>query len=205
MGQMEKIAPKNLEEADGFKKKNRIEEVKNAVSGKVAAEKTNAAQDIQETTTEAPSTEGITARPAQPLPPSGVGQANTNVGAKKAIPPPRTAEEVSLQEGSESLDREMQEGDINEQQIKNSNEPSFNQALTAKKEAQQDALTAPKQYRTDEKLLLKNAEGDAQKEATQDLLSMHQNRVGNFGRVEGQQNQAANRTGSRTDLRRNQN
>ena len=49
MGQIEKIAPKNLEEANEFKENNRIEEVKGAVSGKVEQEKTNASQDIQET------------------------------------------------------------------------------------------------------------------------------------------------------------
>ena len=105
-----------------------------------------------------PNAQGITARFAQPLPPSGIGQANTNVGAKKATPPARTAEEVSLKEGSDRLDHEMHEGDLTEQQVKDSNEPSFNQALDAK-EAQKDAITAPQQYRADEKLLLKKSGG----------------------------------------------
>ncbi len=97
---------------------------------------------------------------------------------------------MSLKEGSDRLDHEMHEGDLTEQQVKDSNEPSFNQALDAKKEAQKDAITAPQQYRADEKLLLKKAEGEAQKDATHDLLSMHHSRAGSFTKVEGQQNKA---------------
>ncbi len=190
MDKIEKAAPKNLEEANNFKKKNRVAEVKTAVSGKVGEEKDAASQDIQETNTEAPSTEGITARPAQALPPANPGAPPPGIGAQKAVPPKRTPDEVSLQAGSDSLDQQMKDGAVTEDQLKEGNEPSFNQAVSAKGTAQKDAQTAPVAYRGEEKGMLQKAEGDFQKSAGQDLREMHGARTEEFGAVATQQNTA---------------
>lgn len=190
MEKVEKIAPKNLEEASDFKKNNTIEEVKQAVSGRVGEEKEKAAQDIQQTTAETPSSEGLNARPAKGLPPAGIGTINTHIGAKKASPSPRLPEEISLKAGSESLDRELKDGGVSEEQIKKSNEPSFSSALAQKNEAQQDSVMAPNKYRKEEKRIVSQAEIAANKLVTTELLEMHGDRKNQFEGVEQKQQSA---------------
>ncbi|MBD1920028.1 DUF4157 domain-containing protein [Microcoleus sp. FACHB-831] len=207
---MQKIAavtPQTLEEADNFKNNNKIDSVKGELSSSVTDEKKQASGPIEEKTKEQPDASGIKPKPVTPLTPEKAGSPPSNIGAEKAAPKPKSASEVSLQEGSKSLDQQMSEANVSEEQLASSNEPQFKSALTAKKTAQTDAKTAPQGYRQQEQGILKQAQAEAQTTAQTQLQGMHGDReqllagvVGLQGEAKGQDEQkrtdVANHLGS---------
>jgi hypothetical protein len=190
---MEKIAavtPQTLEEADNFKNNNKIDSVKGELSSSVTDEKKQASGPIEEKTKEQPDTSGIAPKPVTPLPPEKPGSPPSDIGAAKAAPKAKPASEVSLQEGSKSLDQQMSEANVSEEQLASSNEPQFKSALTAKKTAQTDAKTAPQGYRQQEQGILKQAQGEAQTTAQNQLQGMHGDREQLLSAVVGLQGEA---------------
>ncbi|MBE9225436.1 DUF4157 domain-containing protein [Phormidium sp. LEGE 05292] len=173
---MEKIAastPQTLEEADKFKDQNKLDSVKGDLSSQVGEEKKQAADPIEEKTKEQPDTSGITPKPVTPLPPKQAGKAPSNIGANKAAPKPKSESEVSLQQGSKSIDKQMTDADITEPQLAKSNEPQFQTALETKKTAQTHANTAPNAYRQQEQGIVTQAQAQAQTTAQTQLQGMH--------------------------------
>ncbi len=173
---MQKIAaatPQTLEEADKFKDQNKLDSVKGDLSSQVGDEKKQAADPIEEKTKEQPSTEGITPKPVTPLPPKQAGKAPSDIGADKAAPKPKSESEVSLQEGSKSIDKQMADAQITDQQLAKSNEPQFQTALETKKTAQTNANTAPNAYRQQEQGIVTQAQTQAQTTAQTQLQGMH--------------------------------
>lgn len=81
----------------------------------------------------------------------------------------------------------MAANNITEEQLANSNEPSFTAALEEKRGAQKDAKERPQAYRKEEALILKDAKGTAQEQAAQTLTGMHGARGKNFDLVVKQQ------------------
>ncbi len=189
---MEKIAavtPQTLEEADNFKNNNKINSVKGDLSSQVTAEKKQAADSIENKTKESPNTSGIPAKPVTPLPPNQVGSPTSDIGASAAAPKPKSEAEVSLQEGSQSLDKQMTDAKVTEEQLAKSNEPEFQGALAAKNTAQTQANTAPTAYRQQEKTTLTQAQGEAQTIAQTELQGMHGNRAQLLAQIVGIQGQ----------------
>jgi hypothetical protein len=172
---MQKIsaaAPSTLEEADKFKDGKQLEGVKRDASSQVGDEKKQAAAAIEGKAKEAPKTAGIPDKPVTPLPPSSPGAAPGDIGAAQAVPKPKDAAEVSMAEGSQSLDQQMASASVTEEQIGKSNEPEFKGALGAKKEAQADAATAPGEYRQKEQTTIAQAQTQAQATAQVQLQGM---------------------------------
>ena len=190
---MEKIAavtPQTLEEADNFKNNNKIDSVKGELSSKVTEEKKQASGPIEEKAKEQPDTSGIAPKPVTPLTPEKAGSPPSDIGAEKAAPKPKPASEVSLQEGSQSLDQQMSEANVTEEQLAASNEPQFQGALKAKKDAQTNAVTAPQEYRQQEQGILKQAQAEAQTTAQTQLQGMHGDREQLLSAVVGLQGEA---------------
>ncbi|HBK62071.1 MAG TPA: hypothetical protein DD000_00705, partial [Cyanobacteria bacterium UBA11166] len=196
---MEKIAaitPQTLEEADNFKNNNKIESVKGDLSSQVSQEKKQAANPIEDKAKEAPNPSGIPAKPVTPLPPNQLGAPTPDIGASNAAPKPKSEAEVSLKEGSQSLDKQMTDAKVTEEQLAKSNEPQFQGALDAKKTAQTQANTAPPIYRQEEKATLTKAGGEAQIAAQTQLQGMHGEHaqilaqvLGTQGKTKGQDEQ----------------
>jgi hypothetical protein len=187
---MQKIAaitPKNLEEADKFKESGKVAAMKGDLTAKVSEGKEQAQGDIAQKTEEAPDTSGIQPKPVMPLMPVDAGPAPSDVGASQAAPKPKTASEVSLQEGSNKLDKTMADEDVTEEQLTDANEPGFQGAVDAKKTAQTDAVQAPQAYRQDEQAVLGQAQAESQATAQTQLQVMHKGRGQIFERVSGQQ------------------
>ncbi|MBD1908514.1 DUF4157 domain-containing protein [Trichocoleus sp. FACHB-6] len=187
---MEKIAavtPQTLEEADNFKNNNKIDSVKGELSSKVTEEKKQASGPIEEKAKEQPDTSGIAPKPVTPLTPEKAGSPPSDIGAEKAAPKPKPASEVSLQEGSQSLDQQMIEANVTEEQLASSNEPQFQGALKAKKDAQTNAVTAPQEYRQQEQGILKQAQAEAQTTAQTQLQAMHGSKEQVLAQVLGSQ------------------
>ncbi|MBD1928119.1 DUF4157 domain-containing protein [Trichocoleus sp. FACHB-90] len=187
---MQKIAavtPQTLEEADNFKNDNKIDSVKGELSSKVTEEKKQASGPIEEKAKEQPDTSGIAPKPVTPLTPEKAGSPPSDIGAEKAAPKPKPASEVSLQEGSQSLDQQMTEANVTEEQLASSNEPQFQGALKAKKDAQTNAVTAPQEYRQQEQGILKQAQAEAQTTAQTQLQGMHGSKEQVLAQVLGSQ------------------
>lgn len=187
---MQKIsaaAPSTLEEADKFKDGKQLEGVKQDASSQVGNEKKQAAAAIEDKTKEPPKTGGIPDKPVTPLPPQPPATPPGNIGAAQAVPKPKDASEVSMAEGSKSLDQQMASANVTEEQIEKSNEPEFKGALTAKKEAQADAVTAPAEYRQKEQAMIAQAQTQAQATAQAPLQGMQAQKGQALSQVTGKQ------------------
>ncbi|MEP0852957.1 DUF4157 domain-containing protein [Funiculus sociatus GB1-A4] len=189
---MQKIAavtPQTLEEADNFKNDNKIDCVKGELSSKLTEEKKQASGPIEEKAKEQPDTSGIAPKPVTPLTPEKAGSPPSDIGAEKAAPKPKPASEVSLQESSQSLDQQMIEANVTEEQLASSNESQFQGALKAKKDAQTNAVTAPQEYRQQEQGILKQAQAEAQATAQTQLQGMHGSKEQVLAQVLGSQSE----------------
>lgn len=180
-----KITPKNQEEADEFKQSGKAGELKGQVTGLVKDNKESAEQNIETTTKEAPSPGNAKPKNVTPMKPEEAGPAPGAVGAGNAMPTNKTPQETSLAEGPQSIDQQMAKAEVTEEQIKKSNEPSFTTALTAKKQAETHATTAPQQFRTQEQAILGQARSEAGTMEQQAFSGMHTGRVGALGKVLG--------------------
>ncbi|HKK04555.1 MAG TPA: hypothetical protein VKA50_01780 [Gammaproteobacteria bacterium] len=184
------IAPKNLKEADDFKSSGKAGTIKGAVTDKVAKSKEESEHAIATTTAEAPSTSGIQPKPVTPMAPNEPGPPPGGVGASQAAPKPKSPDEVSLEAGSRSLDDEMSQNDVTEEQLQQSNEPEFQQAVEAKQTAQTDAREAPQAYRQDEQAILADASAQAVGRAAAGTHSMHAGRAAALNKVTSDQQTA---------------
>jgi hypothetical protein len=125
------------------------------------------------------------------LQPPEAGSPQTDIGAEKAAPKPKPETEVSqpLKANSQELDQQMAEAHLTEEQLKKSNEPQFQEALGAKKEAQANAVEAPQAYRQEEKATLNKAQTEAQATSQTQLQGMHGEREQLLAQVMGAQSE----------------
>ncbi len=165
-------APKTLEEADKFKESGKLTNVKGDLTGQVDTSKKQSQGNIESTVKAAPSTSGVDAKPVTPLPPAEKALPPTDVNAAQAAPKPKTADEVSLQAGSQSIDQKMADAKVTDEQLKKSNEPDFQAAADAKKQAQADAVKAPQAFRQGEKAVINQAQTQATTTAQSQLTTM---------------------------------
>jgi hypothetical protein len=187
LAKIAEISPKNLEEADEFKKQNKASAVKGAVTEQVKTGKETSQGDIKNTSQQAPDTGAVQPKPVTAMPPTEAGAPPADIGATAAAPKPKSEEEVSLQAQSQSLNKQMTDGGVTDKQLKQSNEPDFQGALGAKSDAQTNAAQAPVAYRKSEHAVLGSAEADAGKAAKTHSAAMHDIRRGQFGKVVGDQ------------------
>ena len=176
-------APSTLKEADEFKESGKLDTVKRDVTSKVAEGKAQAQGNIAETAQETPDTTGITPKPVTPLEPSDAGLPPADIGATAAAPKPKTEAEVSLQEGSDTLEHQMHDNEITEPQLAQSGEPDFQGALASKKTAQKDAQEAPQAYRQQEQGIVAGAQATAETSAQVQLDAMHGQRASVLAQV----------------------
>ena len=157
---IEKQAPKNLEEADEFKEGG-ADGVKTEVSGHVKKGKEGSEKDIKDSTNAPPDASKAKPKPVEPMVNDQPGAGEKTVGAQGAMPPPTPAAHTDLSAGPDSIDAKMADAEVTEEQLKKSNEPTFNEALGAKGQAKEHADAAPADFKKDEKGVLAKAKGDA--------------------------------------------
>ena len=188
--QLESIMPANEEEAERFKEENQVDAVRDSVVSEIGDERERAAAPIEEKAKEAPDASGIEPRVATPMVPLETsGAAPAAIDATQAAPKPKSEGEVSapLQANSQELDRQMAEADITDEQLANSNEPTFAAALDAKNEAKAHAQTAPGAYRQAEQGILAQAQTNAQGTVDAQSQGMYGQREGILAQVSGLQ------------------
>ncbi|MFM7365671.1 MAG: DUF4157 domain-containing protein, partial [Cuspidothrix sp.] len=183
------MAPKNLKEADEFKNGNKLDSVKGDLSGQVKEEKKESQGDLEQKTKAKPDTSGIETKKVTPLTANNPGTAPVNIGADKAAPKSKGQGEIEapLQQESQNLDQQMANANVTEEQLAKSNQPEFQAALTAKKEAQTETVQGPAKYRQEEQGIIANAKATAEATAQQHLQGMHGIRNQNLGQVGEQQ------------------
>lgn len=147
-----------LKEAENFKANNGAAAVKGDAASQVSAEKNKAAGSIEGKVKEVPTPGGIQGKEVGPQPKAAPGMAPPALSGAQASPKPVPAEDVSLQKGSQDLDKQMADAKVTESQLAKSNEPNFTSALASKKTAQKDAVDRPQQFRKDETGIIKGAQ-----------------------------------------------
>jgi Skp family chaperone for outer membrane proteins len=179
-------APKTLEDADNFKGNGKLDGVKSDMASTVSQEKQQSQSDVAQATAEKPDPSGITPKPVTALPATDPGQSSA-ISAAGAEPKRASDAAVSLDEGPKKIDREMADAGVNEEQLKTSNEPEFNAALSQKKDAQVDAVQSPKEFRKQEQVIIAGAKREAQGIASKDAVAMHSTRKAALSKVAAQQ------------------
>jgi hypothetical protein len=183
---IEASAPKNLEEADDFKKSGKAGQVKGEVAGMVGKGKQEAEGPIKKANTEAPDANGAKPKVVKPMVDEKPGAAPGDGGAAQAIPSPKSTAETSMAAGPAQVNQEMGQAGVTEEQLKNSNEPQFTDAAAAKQGAEEHSKTAPGEYKAAEHETLDKAGADAKGAAGTALAGMHGGRTGVLGAVGGQ-------------------
>jgi len=183
---IEAAAPKDLSEADDFKESGKAGAVKNQVGGMVKEGKEESESDVKEKTEATPDTSKVPPKEVTPLPKEEPGAPPPKVGAKEAMPPPKSEAQTDLSAGPREVEGAMAEADVDEEQLKKSNEPEFQGAVEAKKEAAAHSETAPAEYRKEEKEVLAKAKAEAADAEKSELDAMHVARSGKLGKVLGE-------------------
>jgi len=183
LDKIKSIAPANQEQAEEFKKSNKVASVKSAVKTEVSQEKDSAQGPIKQTAEQPPDTSSAKPKEVTLLPSPDYGPKPPDLGAQEAAPKPKSEEEVSLAEESHSLDEQMQKSSVTKEQLSKSNEPSFQGALDAKSEAQTNAIKAPLSYRQEESKIISSAKNQAMVTAQTSIHGMHDTRKNQFDKI----------------------
>src|SRR3984893_6350961 len=170
-------APHNLDEANDFKDSGKAGQIQGQVSGLVGQNKQAAEQGIKGATEAAPDTSAAKPKPVTPMPAEQPGAPPAPAGAGSAMPSPKSADEVSLAKGPAEVNASMQEAEVTEPQLKESNEPEFTGALDAKQTAEKHSQDAPQAFRKEEQGVLDKARGSASASADHGMQAMHGDRA----------------------------
>ena len=182
-------APKTMKDAEKFKQEDRLGAVKGELGSQVTDEKAATEKPLAEQAAAEPDTASVEPKPTTPLPPADAGPEPPDVGAAKAVPKAKGESELEapLAAESASIDDQMAEADVDEEQLRNANEPEFQGAADAKQEAQTHAAEAPVEVRGFEQGRISQAEGEAMATARERTRGMYAERGQVLGQVEGQQ------------------
>ena len=168
---IEAKSPKTLKEADDYKESGKAGEVKGDVKGLVTQGKEGQARDIEHATAAAPDTSTSVPKPVTPMGPEPPGSV-VPIPATGAVPKPAPAEQLNLEAGKHQANQELADGDVTEEQLADSNEPQFEQALADKKDAAAHADAAPVEYRQHEQEVLDQGKTEAAAETKEGVAGM---------------------------------
>lgn len=191
MKRIQKLTPKNAEDADQFKEQNKAGQLKGDLQNETTTQKEQSQAPLAAASEKAPDTGSVEAKAVTPLAPNTPGAAPATPDASGAAPKAKSSAEVEapMQQQSQQLDQQMAQANVTEEQLAKSNEPEFQSAATAKEQSQANAQSAPQAYRQDEQSTLKQAQGEAGTIAQAQLGAMHGDRASVLEQVGGQQAQ----------------
>lgn len=150
-------APKNLDEADKFGESGKADAVKGQVAGKVIDGKKVSAGPIESTTKAAPDTAAARDKPVTPLRPDQPPPPPAAPPPDQAVPDKAPPSATDFSAGPKQVDDQMAQAQVTDEQLARSNEPTFGDALQAKKEGAAHAAAAPGQVRAAETQTLADA------------------------------------------------
>jgi hypothetical protein len=176
-----RAAPQNLEEADDFKSSGKAAKVNDEVGGLVGQGKDASRQDIKQATEAPPDASKAKPKEVTPMSEERAGPAPPPVAAAAAMPPAASPAEVNLDQGPAEVNAQMAQANVTEEQLAESNEPQFAEALQSKKQAEVHSAEAPQAYRAQEKDVLAASKGEAETAAKGGLAQMHGKRGAAMG------------------------
>lgn len=180
---IDRSTPKTMGEVDDFTKSGKPAQLREQVVGQVGQSKDAAAKDIKGASQSEPDTSKGSPKLVTPMSPEAMGDRPADVGAAEAMPLPKPTEQVGLQHGKCETDRQLAGANVTPEQVDESNEPQFQEAMAAKKQADEHADTAPERFRQEEQSSLAVASSEAGQSAASGLAEAHQTRASAVGHV----------------------
>jgi len=187
--EIERIAPKDMDAAEKFKKEGKAAELKNKLTSDVDKQKEDASGDIKTAAETEPDPNSVEPKQVVQMPPDPANPKQVELGSKDVLPVPKTEEEISVEENTQKADDLMAENDIDEEQLQNANEPQFDDALKSKKELDEHAAQVPDAYKGEEKAVLKESEADVEAREKDAKDQMRSEREKAKGDVKGKQDE----------------
>ncbi len=183
------IPVKTLEDVDDFKESGKAAQMKGSLQAGIGAQKEAAASGISQVA-RAPDPTPEETEGAVPLPAERAEGGPPQIGAREALPAPRPDAEISNEDGKEQADKMLAEHDLDEEQLREANEPEFTEALAAKKELEASADALPGRYRKEEAETLAAAGAAVESAEEAARLGMHGARAGARTGVRSRQEEA---------------
>jgi hypothetical protein len=188
-----RIAPRNMDETERFKKEGKAAELKNTLTGRVEQRKDAATRDIENAAEAAPDPNSVAPKAVTPMPPEPGDAPSPDLRSQDALPQPKPDAQVSVEANKKKADQMMADNDIDEPQLRKANEPQFSAALDAKKGLEAHIVLTPKTYRREEQSYLKTAGAALAGEAKGATAAMLSRRSGSKGKVKSRQLEAKRR------------
>jgi hypothetical protein len=166
------IAPSNMEQTEDFKKSGKAGKLKESLIAEVSAQKEQSTAGIEGAAKKEPDEAGVEATEETPLGPETPDKKTPAVDAEEVLPEPKGEEEVSVKENQDAAEQAMAENDIDEEQLREANEPQFAAVADAKAELDEHVASVPEEYRAaeDAELSASRAElGAEEKKSASDL------------------------------------
>jgi hypothetical protein len=154
--EIKKVMPKKTEDAKDFMKGEDRQQLKSAMTGNVAEQKQEATSGLAAASAAPPDTSKVEGKEVAPLPESAP-PAPVAIGADQAMPEPKPAAEISLDQGKRDTEKLMTDAEITTPQMRKANDPRFTAVVTTKSKADQFADAGPQQYRAKEQNILASA------------------------------------------------
>ncbi|WP_196777644.1 phage tail protein [Lentzea aerocolonigenes] len=164
---IEAKSPKTLQDATS--PAGKADGVASEVKGMVSQGTQGQARDVAAATDAPPDQSKAVPKPVTPMAAENPGTA-ASIPAAGAVPKPAAPAQTDLSAGKQQVAQEQ--GDVTDEQLRQSNEPQFQQALDAKGAAAAHADTAPGQFRAQEQQVLGQAKADASAETAAGVAGM---------------------------------
>lgn len=189
LAEVTKLLKQKEEEANqtGDKPKinnSEIKGVKDKSNQDIQQKKSATIGDIEEVSKEVPDESSVEERTATAANMEDPGKHIKIRNSENAIAKPIVEERISLEKESTKIDDKMAENNIDEQQLADSDEPSFTDTLEEKKDSQQEAATIKQDYRAIEEKKLEKDKVTAKFVINERTEQIHDVRKGEFGNVD---------------------
>lgn len=164
-------------------KDNDIREVKSKSDSDIEKKKKESIGTIEEAHKTPPNEDSVTPRENTDVIVEDAGPDKKIPDTDKAVAKPIADERITLEEDSGKIDEKMAENDVDEQQLEESNEEKFTNALGEKRGSQAQAANIKEDYRTIENEKLEKDKKNARATINTKVEKMHDVREGEFGNV----------------------
>lgn len=198
--EIDKAMPKTLGDTEKFMEGGAQGQMKAAGSGGVAQQKEAATGPADQAVKKPPDPGAVPEQPATPLPPEPAASAPP-VAGDKAIPPPATAQEASLQQTKQDTDQALKDEKVKPESLPKANDARFSAVADAKGKVAAQADKAPAQFRAKESAVLAKAAAQGAGVARSGALLMAGRKgAGNAKVLTRQQQQAAKEEAERAKV-----
>ncbi len=189
LDEVEKLLNKKKEEAGrsgNIPKINNQEvtEVKEKNSTEIKEQKTSSVGPVEEAQDKPPDESAVETRENTEVIKEDPGKKAGIQNTDDAVAKPIAEERITLEEESASIDRQMEENEVTEQQLEESEEEHFTSALGEKKASQAGAASVKEDYRAIEEKKLEKDKAVAKKSIAGGIEKIHGYREENFKGVD---------------------